>query len=185
MHKPQVKGTQGEYSSTSKPPEVICYRCQSPGHIAKDCPTKRFLKFAHLEPKYEVSDSFTKMEDSFTRMDKLCDDLINMLRAGSMKEKELLDAKEQTSNSKLHVSTKQKIVSPSENLDDQLERSHTVSSNSMTVLTHLSSAQKVENISGTNMEIKEQELDLAAKASPTLDKKVDEGLVKEEPRPEA
>ncbi|KAG5402962.1 hypothetical protein IGI04_009081 [Brassica rapa subsp. trilocularis] len=40
VHKPQVKRTQGEYSSTSKPPEVICYRCQSPGHLAKDCPTK-------------------------------------------------------------------------------------------------------------------------------------------------
>ncbi|KAG5384667.1 hypothetical protein IGI04_036137 [Brassica rapa subsp. trilocularis] len=47
--------------------------------------------------------------------------------------------------------------------------SNSVSSNSMTVLTHLSSAQKVKNISGTNMEIKEQEPNLAAQASSTLE----------------
>ncbi|KAF2558180.1 hypothetical protein F2Q68_00015683 [Brassica cretica] len=95
--------------------------------------------------------------------------------------------------------------------------SYSVSSNSMTVLTHLSSVQKVENISGTNMEIKEQEPNLAVQASPRLEifqvptndkviselnvnsptyqntgmmhlhsiHNVDEGLGKEEPRPEA
>ncbi|KAG5384256.1 hypothetical protein IGI04_035726 [Brassica rapa subsp. trilocularis] len=47
--------------------------------------------------------------------------------------------------------------------------SNSVSSNSMNVLTHLSSAQKVKNISGTNMEIKEQEPNLAAQASSTLE----------------
>ena len=45
--------------------------------------------------------------------------------------------------------------------------SYYVSSNSMTVLTHLSSVQKVENISGTNMEIKEQEPDLAVQSKST------------------
>jgi len=44
----------------------------------------------------------------------------------------------------------------------------------MTVLTHLSSAQKVESISGTNIEIKEQEPNLAAQSSPTLDKVISE-----------
>ena len=129
-----------------------------------------------------------------------------MLRAGSVKDKEILDAKEQTSNSKLHVNKKQEIVSPSENLENQVERYDSVSSNSMTVLKHLSSAQKVENISGITME---QEPILAAEAMPTLDKviselnvinptyqntgmmhlhcvrNVDEGLGMEEPRPGA
>ncbi|XP_022550765.2 uncharacterized protein LOC111202330 [Brassica napus] len=56
-------------------------------------------------------------------------------------------------------------------------RSTSVSSNSMTVLTHLSSAQKVESISGTNIEIKEQETNLAAQSSPTLDKVISEHKV--------
>ena len=109
------------------------------------------------------------MDNSFARIDKKFDDLINLIKAGS----------------------------------------NSVSSNTMTVLTHLSSAQKVENVSGTNMEIKEQEPNLAVQESPTLDnvifelkvvnptyqntgmmhlhfvQKVDEGLGKEEPRPEA
>ena len=64
------------------------------------------------------------MDNSFARIDKKFDDLINLIKVGS----------------------------------------NSVSSNTMTVLTHLSSVQKVENISGTNMEIKEQEPDLAVQS---------------------
>ncbi|KAG2294357.1 hypothetical protein Bca52824_041026 [Brassica carinata] len=172
VHTPQVKRTQGEYSSTLKQPDVICYRCQGQGHLAKDCPTKRAVKMALREER----ETNLEISDSFTRIDKKFDDLINLIKAGS----------------------------------------NSVSSNSMTVLTHLSSVQKVKNISGTNMEIKEQEPNLAAQASPRLEifqvptndkviselnvnnptyqntgmmhlhsvQNVDEGLGKEEPRPE-
>ncbi|WZZ33547.1 hypothetical protein YC2023_016948 [Brassica napus] len=166
VHTPQVKRTQGEYSSQ--------------GHLAKDCPKKWAVKLVLPEPKetnFEVSQPFTRMDDFFTRIDKKFDDLINLIKAGS----------------------------------------YSVSTNSMTVLTHLSSVQKVENISGTNMEIKEQEPDLSVQASPRLEnfqvptndkviselnvnnptyqntgmmhlhsvQNVDEGLGKEKPRPEA
>ena len=130
VHTPQVKRTQGEYYSTLKQPDVICYRCQGQGHLAKDCPKKWAVKLVLPEPKetnFEVSQSLTRMDDSFTRIDKKFDDLINLIKAGS----------------------------------------YSVSSNSMTVLTHLSSVQKVENISGTNMEIKEQEPDLAVQSKST------------------
>ncbi|CAG7876413.1 unnamed protein product, partial [Brassica rapa] len=101
----------------------------------------------------EARETNLEVSDSFTRIDKKFDDLINLIKAGS----------------------------------------NSVSSNSMTVLTHLSSAQKVKNISGTNMEIKEQEPNLAAQASstlensqvPTNDKNVYEGRGNEETRPEA
>ncbi|XP_033147543.1 uncharacterized protein LOC117134074 [Brassica rapa] len=125
VHTPHVKHNQGEYSKFLKPPEVICYRCQGQGHLAKDCPTKRAVKMALREAR----ETNLEVSDSFTRIDKKFDDLINLIKAGS----------------------------------------NSVSSNSMTVLTHLSSAQKVKNISGTNMEIKEQEPNLAAQASSTLE----------------
>ncbi|XP_033129366.1 uncharacterized protein LOC117126086 [Brassica rapa] len=114
--------------------------CQGKGHLAKECPTKRVVKSVLSEAKetnLEVSDSDTRIDDSFSRMDKHIDDLINLIKA----------------------------------------RSTSVSSNSMTVLTHLSSAQKVESISGTNIEIKEQETNLAAQSSPTLDKVISEHKV--------
>ncbi|KAL0886082.1 hypothetical protein Bca101_010065 [Brassica carinata] len=114
VHTPQVKQNQGEYFKSLKPPEVICYRCQGQGHLAKDCPTKRAVKIAPHEAKetnLEVSDSFTSLDNSFARIDKRFDDLINLIKAGS----------------------------------------NSFSSNSMNVLTHLSSAQKVENISDTNI----------------------------------
>ncbi|XP_033139157.1 uncharacterized protein LOC117130380 isoform X2 [Brassica rapa] len=149
VHTPHVKHNQGEYSKSLKPPEVICYRCQGQGHLAKDCPTKRAVKMALREAR----ETNLEISDSFTRIDKKFDDLINLIKAGS----------------------------------------NSVSSNSMTVLTHLCSAQKVKNISGTNMEIKEQEPNLAAQASstlensqvPTNDKNVYKGLGNEETRPEA
>ncbi|WZY99345.1 hypothetical protein YC2023_071674 [Brassica napus] len=125
VHTPHVKHNQGEYSKSLKPPEVICYRRQGQGHLAKDCPTKRAVKMA----LHEARETNLEISDSFTRIDKKFDDLINLIKAGS----------------------------------------NSVSSNSMTVLTHLSSAQKVKNISGTNMEIKEQEPNLAAQASSTLE----------------
>ncbi|XP_048596202.1 uncharacterized protein LOC125578003 isoform X2 [Brassica napus] len=125
VHTPHVKHNQGEYSKSLKPPEVICYRCQGQGHLAKDCPTKRAVKMALREAR----ETNLEVSDSFTRIDKKFDDLINLIKA----------------------------------------RSNSVSSNSMTVLTHFSSAQKVKNISGTNMEIKEQEPNLAAQASSTLE----------------
>ncbi|CAN6990137.1 unnamed protein product [Brassica rapa subsp. trilocularis] len=137
VHPPQVKRNQGKHSNSLKPPEVICYRCQGKGHLAKECPTKRVVKSVLSEAKetnLEVSDSDTRIDDSFSRMGKHIDDLINLIKA----------------------------------------RSTSVSSNSMTVLTHLSSAQKVESISGTNIEIKEQEPNLAAQSSPTLDKVISE-----------
>uniref|UniRef100_M4D152 CCHC-type domain-containing protein n=3 Tax=Brassica campestris TaxID=3711 RepID=M4D152_BRACM len=129
VHPPQVKRNQGEHSNSLKPSEVICYRCQGKGHLAKECPTKRVVKSVVSEAKetnLEVSDSDTRIDDSFSRMDKHIDDLINLIKARS------------------------------------------------TVLTHLSSAQKVESISGTNIEIKEQEPNLAAQSSPTLDKVISE-----------
>ncbi|WZZ03340.1 hypothetical protein YC2023_089261 [Brassica napus] len=141
VHTPHVKHNQGEYSKSLKPPEVICYRCQGQGHLAKDCPTKRAVKMALREAR----ETNLEVSDSFTRIDKKFDDLINLIKAGS----------------------------------------NSVSSNSMTVLTHLSSAQKVESISGTNIEIKEQEPNPAAQSSPTLDKNVDKGLGNEETRTEA
>lgn len=115
MYTPQNKQTQGEYSSILKPPDIICYRCQGQGHLAKDCPRKKTSPTSNLSREVQgtekpsisqlnVSDSFTRMDDSFTRMDKHIDYLINLIKSGS----------------------------------------NYVSSNSMPVVTHFSSAQKVE-----------------------------------------
>ncbi|KAG2322967.1 hypothetical protein Bca52824_016180 [Brassica carinata] len=69
------------------------------------------------ETNLEVSDPLTSLDDSFTRIDKKFDNLINLIKGGSS----------------------------------------SVSSNSMTVLAHSSSAQKVENISGLGKEEKRPE----------------------------
>ncbi|CAN6868163.1 unnamed protein product, partial [Brassica oleracea] len=54
--------------------------------------------------------------------------------------------------SKPHGTEKPTMVSPFKNVEDQVEVSNFVLRNSMSVLTYLYSAQKVENISGNNME---------------------------------
>lgn len=138
--------------------ELICYRCKQKGHVAKFCPTREATTKTQLVQQsvsYDLQVNAKPATDlptvsfneSFAQWEKQAEIVMQWFK--SLKEKELLDAKEKTNqNLEFDLKEKRENMSPPNGMV-QTETCHPVFDNSMTVITHLSFAKGVEIDAGT------------------------------------
>ena len=112
---PQNKQTQSEYSSILKQLDIICYRCQVQRHLAKDCPRKKTSSTSNLSHEVQGTE-----KPSISQLN-VSDSFTRMDDSFTRMDK--------------HINYLINLIKSGSNY---------VSSNTMPVLTHLSSVQKVE-----------------------------------------